>query len=138
MSFVMPPVSHTLVAAILSYEWGIGVRAGCFCAHPGMAYLLGVSPEDMASLELQIMQHEKFGVPGATRASLALYNSADDVDTLVEALQAIASGHHSGKYILDRATNEYMPEGVQLDFDAAFSIADAMGPASKRRDRVYD
>jgi selenocysteine lyase/cysteine desulfurase len=138
ISFVLPRVSHMLVASILSYEWGIGVRAGCFCAHPGMAYLLGVSPEDIASLEVQILQHEKFGVPGATRASLALYNSAADVDTLVEALQAIAAGQYSGKYLLDRATNEYMPEGVHLDFDVAFSIADAMGPASVRRDRVYD
>jgi cysteine desulfurase / selenocysteine lyase len=122
MSFVLPPLSHTLVAAILSYEWGIGVRAGCFCAHPGMAHLLGVSPEDMASLEQQIMQHEKFGVPGATRASLALYNSADDVDVLVEALKAISAGHYSGKYSLDRATNEYSPAGWQPNFDTFFSI----------------
>jgi cysteine desulfurase/selenocysteine lyase len=122
ISFVLPPVSHTLIAAILSYEFGIGVRAGCFCAHPGMAHLLGVSPEDMASLEQQIMQHEKFGVPGAVRASLALYNSADDVDVLVEALKAIGSGRYSGKYSLDRATNEYTPEGWQPNFDTYFSI----------------
>ena len=43
MSFVLPTISHAFVAAILSYEWGIGVRAGCFCAHPGMVYLLGVT-----------------------------------------------------------------------------------------------
>src|SRR5579859_3131738 len=122
MSFVMPRISHTLVAAILSYEFGIGVRAGCFCAHPGMAYLLGVSPEDMASLEQQIMQHEKFGVPGATRASLALYNSPDDVDALVEALQEIAAGRYRGTYRLDRATNEYAPEGWQPNFETFFSI----------------
>jgi len=116
-------VSHTLVAAILSYEWGIGVRAGCFCAHPGMAHLLGVSPEDMASLEQQILQHEKFGVPGATRASLALYNSSQDVDLLVEALCAIAAGRYTGTYTLDRATNEYTPDGWQPDFEAYFSIS---------------
>jgi cysteine desulfurase/selenocysteine lyase len=122
ISFVLRGVSHTLVAAILSYEFGIGVRAGCFCAHPGMAHLLGVSAEDMATLEQQIMQHEKFGVPGATRASLALYNSADDVDSLVEALHTIGAGRYRGTYILDRATNEYTPEGWRPDFDTYFSI----------------
>jgi len=122
MSFVLPAISHTLVAAILSYEWAIGVRAGCFCAHPGMAHLLGVSPADMASLEQQILQHEKFAVPGATRASLALYNSPADVDSLVEALKAIADGHYAGKYRLDRATNEYTPEGWNPGFEKYFSI----------------
>jgi cysteine desulfurase/selenocysteine lyase len=122
LSFVLPGVPHTLVAAILGYEWGIGVRAGCFCAHPGMAYLLGVSPEDIASLEQQIMQHEKFGVPGATRASFGLYNSAADVDALVEALQSIAAHEYRGRYALDRATNEYTPEGWQPNFEAFFSI----------------
>jgi cysteine desulfurase / selenocysteine lyase len=122
MSFVLPAVSHMLVAAILSYEYGIGVRAGCFCAHPAMAHLLGVSPEGIASLERQILQHEKFGLPGATRASLALYNSADDVDDLVEALTSIAAGHYGGKYRHDRATNEYTPEGWRPEFDTFFSI----------------
>ena len=70
----------------------------------------------------QIMQHEKFGVPGATRASLALYNSAADVDVLVEALQAIVGRRYSGTYVLDRATNEYTPDGWQPQFERYFSI----------------
>jgi hypothetical protein len=32
--FNMTGISHFLVAAILGYEGGIGVRSGCFCAHP--------------------------------------------------------------------------------------------------------
>ena len=31
---------HQLVAAILSYEHGIAVRSGCFCAHPYVVHLL--------------------------------------------------------------------------------------------------
>ena len=27
-------VSHFVAAAVLGYEFGIGVRSGCFCAHP--------------------------------------------------------------------------------------------------------
>src|SRR5204863_3745031 len=32
--FVVDGVPHALVAARLSAEFGIGVRHGCFCAHP--------------------------------------------------------------------------------------------------------
>ena len=38
----MDGIPHFLLAAILSYEFGIGVRNGCFCAHPYMLHLLGV------------------------------------------------------------------------------------------------
>jgi cysteine desulfurase / selenocysteine lyase len=123
ISFVVAGVSHALVASRLGFEWGIGVRAGCFCAHPGMSYLLGLSSEEMVSLEEQILLHEKFGAPGATRASLALYNSANDVDTLVSALQMIASGEPGPVYYPNHATNEYVPAGWRPDFDSAFSIA---------------
>src|SRR5690606_6760062 len=34
--------SPQLVAAVLGYEWGIGVRAGCFCAQPYVMQLLGL------------------------------------------------------------------------------------------------
>jgi len=34
LSFMMEPVPGTLIAAVLAHEWGIGVRAGCFCARP--------------------------------------------------------------------------------------------------------
>jgi cysteine desulfurase/selenocysteine lyase len=32
-----------LVAAILGYEGGIGVRSGCFCAHPYVVHPLGLT-----------------------------------------------------------------------------------------------
>ena len=39
--FNVEGVSHGLVAAVLGYEHGIGVRSGCFCAQPYVAHLLG-------------------------------------------------------------------------------------------------
>ena len=36
-------VPHALVAARLSAEYGIGVRHGCFCAHPYLLRLLGLA-----------------------------------------------------------------------------------------------
>ena len=41
--FAVKGVSHFLVSAILGYEFGIGVRSGCFCAHPYILHLLGLS-----------------------------------------------------------------------------------------------
>jgi selenocysteine lyase/cysteine desulfurase len=41
--FNLAGVSHFLLAAILGYEGGIGVRSGCFCAHPYRPPLRGSS-----------------------------------------------------------------------------------------------
>ena len=42
-------LDHGLVAAVLGYEHGIGVRSGCFCAQPYVAHLLGVEGAAAAS-----------------------------------------------------------------------------------------
>ena len=44
--FTLEGVDHGLVAAVLGYEHGIGVRSGCFCAHPYMAHLLGLDQRE--------------------------------------------------------------------------------------------
>ena len=44
-TFVVEGVPHALVAARLSAEYGIGVRHGCFCAHPYLIRLLGLSAD---------------------------------------------------------------------------------------------
>ena len=41
-AFNLDGYRHPLLAAILSAEHAIGVRHGCFCAHPLMARLLGI------------------------------------------------------------------------------------------------
>ena len=41
-TFTLEGVRHPLLAAILSAEHAIGVRHGCFCAHPLITRLLGV------------------------------------------------------------------------------------------------
>ena len=38
-------VAVMLVGAVLGYEWGVAVRAGCFCAHPGMMHLLQIDSD---------------------------------------------------------------------------------------------
>lgn len=48
--FTVDGVPHGLVAAVLGYEHGIGVRSGCFCAQPYVAQLLGLAEETRKSL----------------------------------------------------------------------------------------
>jgi cysteine desulfurase/selenocysteine lyase len=67
ISFVMEGVHPHDVGTILDHE-GVAVRAGHHCAQPLM---------------------ERFGVPATVRASMALYNTREDVDQLVRGLHRV-------------------------------------------------
>jgi cysteine desulfurase/selenocysteine lyase len=45
--FQVEGVPHAKVAAILGYEGGVGVRNGCFCAHPYVLKLLGINGKEL-------------------------------------------------------------------------------------------
>jgi selenocysteine lyase/cysteine desulfurase len=98
--------SHALVAAVLSAEHGIAVRNGCFCAHPYLMQLLGLTPSAVETLRAQMAQGDRRGLPGMVRVSFGLYNTLADVDALAEALQQIARGAIRGRYVQDRASGE--------------------------------
>jgi selenocysteine lyase/cysteine desulfurase len=72
ISFNVPGWPARQVGAILSEQYGIGVRSGKFCAHPLL---------------------ERFGGAdrGAVRASLGLASTDDDVDALLDALSELLS-----------------------------------------------
>jgi cysteine desulfurase/selenocysteine lyase len=65
ISFVLDQVHAHDVGTILDQE-GVAVRAGHHCAMPVM---------------------QRFGVPATTRASFAFYNSREEIDLLVQAIQ---------------------------------------------------
>jgi cysteine desulfurase/selenocysteine lyase len=67
ISFVLDAAHPHDVATILDQE-GIAVRAGHHCAQPIM---------------------ERFDVPATTRASFSLYNTREEVDLLVAAIQKV-------------------------------------------------
>ncbi len=114
--------SHFQVAAILGYEYGIGVRSGCFCAHPYILHLLGLSPDEAQTARSKIIAGDKSDMPGMVRASFGLYNTRGDVETLVEALTAITRGEYHREYIQDPASGEFTPVGWKPDFDVYFSL----------------
>jgi selenocysteine lyase/cysteine desulfurase len=125
LSFTVRDVSPFLVAAILACEWGVAVRAGCFCAHPGVIHLLGLPAADVAVLQARVRAHDKVDMPGAVRASLALYNTRADVDVLVDGLRAIVDGRYRGTYRADAASGEYQPVGWSPPLDQTFSVTES-------------
>ena len=67
LSFVMSDVHPHDIGTILDRR-GVAIRAGHHCCQPLMA---------------------RFGVSATARASLACYNTREEVETLVAALQAV-------------------------------------------------
>jgi cysteine desulfurase/selenocysteine lyase len=67
LSFVLEGVHPHDIGTIVDRE-GVAIRTGHHCAQPVM---------------------DRFGIPATARASLAMYNTREDVDTLVEALSRV-------------------------------------------------
>ena len=111
----MPP---NLVAAILGIEWGIGVRSGCFCAHPYVMDLLGADPNHVRS---HILHDRRDLAPGLVRISFGLYNTTTEIDVLIQALTAIADGHHAA-YTADGRTGQFTPIGMEENFSDYFAL----------------
>lgn len=122
LPFQIAGVSHFLVAAILGYEFGIGVRSGCFCAHPYILNLLGLNREQAQQVRAEMLSGNKADMPGLLRASFGLYNTLEEVDALTAALTQIARGEYAGNYEQDRATGEYRPKNFVHDFESYFAL----------------
>jgi selenocysteine lyase/cysteine desulfurase len=119
-TFVVEGIPHALVAARLSAEFGIGVRHGCFCAHPYLLRLLGLSSAEAAAYRHAVMAGDRRAIPGAVRASAGLSTSSEDVDRLVSAMAAITSGDPAPvEYHQDAATGDYWPATDQPGWTAA-------------------
>jgi selenocysteine lyase/cysteine desulfurase len=111
-TFVVEGVSHALVAARLSAEQGIGVRHGCFCAHPYLLRLLGLSDEEVDRFRAAVIRGDKREVPGAVRASAGIGTTSADIDRLLGAVADIAAGKPSPvDYEQDQHTGDYWPLG---------------------------
>jgi cysteine desulfurase/selenocysteine lyase len=110
--FNIDGVPHGLVAAVLGYEWGVGVRNGCFCAHPYVTRLLGVGPNESARWRRRVLHGDRSELPGMVRLSFGCYNDGSDIDRLIAGLTAVAEDKVQGDYRLDSATGEYRPHGL--------------------------
>jgi cysteine desulfurase/selenocysteine lyase len=120
--FNVDGMSHYLLAAILSAEGGIGVRNGCFCAHPYMLHLLDVSPEQAAAYQQEIRQGTKVHLPGLARVSFGCYNTEAEIDWFVEVLEKIVQRQHRGHYVQDPGSGTYQAVGFSPDIERYFSL----------------
>ena len=109
-TFVLEDVPHALVAARLSAEYAIGVRHGCFCAHPYLLRLLELTPSEVEEYRQAVLRGDRRRMPGAIRASAGLSTGAAEIDALVEAVGAIAGGKPSPvTYDQDPHTGDFWP-----------------------------
>jgi len=122
--FQVQGVDHALASAVLGFEGGIGVRNGCFCAHPYVLRLLDVPEPEFLAYRQRVLNGDRSGLPGLIRLSFGCYNSFEDVDRLVHWLEKIARREYSGDYVLDRPSGAYYPRGFSLEQMAGhFSLA---------------
>jgi len=111
-AFVVDDVPHALVAARLSAEFGIGVRHGCFCAHPYLIRLLGLAPDEIERYRSDVLAGDRTRIPGAVRASAGLSVTPAEIDRFLAAVAVVADGRPPPvAYRQDQATGDFWPEG---------------------------
>jgi selenocysteine lyase/cysteine desulfurase len=134
ITFNLAGRSHFLVAAVLGTEFGIGVRNGCFCAHPYLIRLLGLTADEVQQVRTAMAAGDGRAMPGLVRVSFGAYNIFEEVDALVEALGKIARGEFRGEYVQDRATGEYVTRDFSPDPALYFNVSGA--PSRHPAERV--
>ncbi len=122
ITFNLGQIYHGLLAAILTYEYAVGVRNGCFCAHSYLKKLMRITPEENKAFEERVLKGDRSQIPGAVRMSFGLYNSEDEIDVFIEALKNIKQNKIQGTYVQNPATGEFKPEGFQFDFSGYFTL----------------
>ncbi len=108
-TFTVGGMQHALVASVLSAEWGIGVRHGCFCAHPYLVHLLGIDAAGAEAVRGQLRAGEHRAIPGAVRASFGVGTTLEDVDRLAGALEELVAHGPRLEYVEDQATGDFSP-----------------------------
>jgi selenocysteine lyase/cysteine desulfurase len=114
ITFTIPGISHGKAAAILGFEGGIGVRNGCFCAHPYVLRLLDVGDDEFHAFRERVIDHDRTDLPGLVRMSFGCYNNTADIDRLLVWLERIARGDYQGEYVVDRRSGSYYPASFDM------------------------
>lgn len=123
IAFTLSGQPHGLVAAALAAEYGIGVRNGCFCAHPYLIRLLGLTDDAVDAVRASMASGDRSAVPGLVRISVGIYNSTQDIDQLSVALEQIAAGRLGITYRQNPDSGDYIADGVPMNPADAFSIS---------------
>jgi cysteine desulfurase/selenocysteine lyase len=122
IAFNLDSAPHALVAAILGYEGGIGVRSGCFCAQSYVAHLLGRGAERPDRWLPEHLAAHRADRPGMVRLSLGVYNTREDVDALADMLERIVRRDYRGHYVRAPGSGDYTPAGYEDAILEHFSL----------------
>ena len=106
-AFTVEGLPHALIAAVLAAEWGIGVRHGCFCAHPYLTHLLGVPQAEAEWLRAELTDGRHPLMPGATRASFGLGTTVAEVERFTTAMRALVTEGPQLSYSRSPTTGDY-------------------------------
>jgi selenocysteine lyase/cysteine desulfurase len=109
-TFNLADYGYDQLAAILSAEYGIGVRHGCFCAHPLMIQLLHVEQAEADSLVGATKRGEHPRLPGAARMSFGLGTTREDVDRAADALASITADGPRWTYRCSTVSGDCEPD----------------------------
>jgi cysteine desulfurase/selenocysteine lyase len=115
VSFNLEGMPHQLVAAVLAFEGGIGVRNGCFCAQPYVAELLSLDREGFSRRMGEMLAGDHRRLPGMVRASLGIYNDEEDIRHFLAELTRLAEDGPRLAYTQDEASGAFRPEGYTPD-----------------------
>jgi selenocysteine lyase/cysteine desulfurase len=111
------------VAAALAERGGIGVRSGCHCAHLLVKHLLNIPPllEQFQGVILTLFK--QVSLPGLTRLSLGIENSAEEIDMLLQVLRQFAAQPRGGSdETIQRQMNDFAKIAAQRVYAPAPSI----------------
>jgi selenocysteine lyase/cysteine desulfurase len=132
VAFNIDGYDHSLVATVLSAEYGIGVRHGCFCAHPLMLHLLEVPDHEAEAIRARLEVGERRWVPGAVRLSVGLGTTQAELEYFLESIRSLASQGPHAEYELDANSGDYVlahdardAETLAASFIGAVSVPNA-------------
>jgi len=109
VSFNLKGINDNLVATILSHEGGIGVRNGCFCAHPFVMQMLNISESTASGLRDKIRKGDRSEIPRAVRVSFGLYNTEDEVERLLYMIRLISEKKIETAYEQNSRSGHFYP-----------------------------
>lgn len=110
---------HSLIAAFLGVERGIGVRAGHLCQHELVRRFVGISDVERARIRQEIQSGDGRNMYGIVRASCGLGTTTDDLDALSGALSFLVEQGPAARYV-QSFDGEYNAEGwrPELTFES--------------------
>lgn len=123
-TFNLNGLHHNFVSSVLSYEYGIATRSGCFCAHPYMLELLNIPEKKIYERKKEVLRGITANMVGAVRASLGIYNTKEEIDYLVSAIKELMTDKEKFKdrYSQDPETGQYLPVNNIPEYRSYFSI----------------